>query len=84
MRTAPTTDAPIVLRMQRNDQVLVHGRTNHEREAWSYVTHIQTGESGWVFDPNWDAPYLNYDEGILRRELPIISLDYIVHKRNQH
>lgn len=85
VRIAPSADSTIIETIQSGTNLAVHGRTNHDAEGWVYITVIDVpqdgywwdynvlGLSGWVFDPNWDAPYLRYDDGIQRTDLPILT-----------
>ncbi len=84
VRSGPSTDSEIIEAIPTGAHLAIHGRTNHDVEGWVYVTVIDVqdrywwdysrlGLSGWVFDPNWDAPYLRYDDGVLRTDLPILT-----------
>lgn len=84
VRATPSTEGAILAAIPPGMHLAVHGRTNHDTEGWVYVTVIEgqgryfrdynyLGLSGWIFDPNWDAPYLKYDNGVQRSSLPIIN-----------
>lgn len=80
VRDTPSINGQIIQTLPSGVRLAVHGRTNHETEGWVYITvidmisfPIMIGLSGWVFDPNWEAPYLRYDNDVPRSSLPIIN-----------
>jgi uncharacterized protein YraI len=74
LRTAPTIEASEIRLLPENTLLALYGRTNHELEGWLYVTVIETGDIGWVFDPRDYSPaWVRYPIGLEFDSMPLLD-----------
>lgn len=84
IRSEPSKQS-VSLFIQLHGCFAIHGRTNHDVDGWVYVTTLGRGSDGWwwhsgyigglqgwVYDPAWERPYLEYQDGFSRDSLPIL------------
>lgn len=74
LRAAPSLEAPIIATYyyRQGLWVAVQGRTSHDFEGWAYITVLNSGVSGWIYDPA-DSTFLVYEDASARANLPILQ-----------
>lgn len=72
LRSLPALDAPIITLLDESARLSVHGRSSGDSQ-WVYVTVVDSGESGWVFDGIIGRTVsIDYPLGFDRNSLPIL------------
>jgi hypothetical protein len=71
LREAPSFDAPVKIEIYNyiSRGVAIQGRTSHDFEGWAYVILLESGVSGWIYDPA-DNSFLDYQG---RATVPLID-----------
>lgn len=74
LREAPSVNSSVIQTLDSGTFITMYGRTSNRIVGWLYVRVVDTGEIGWIYDPqNYTPKWVNYPIGQDFQSIPIIA-----------